>query len=211
MDIILTGAGGRIQASYHKSKIAKAPIAVIFHDTSQNSGHMNDPINYTLFYSFVQKGFSVVRFNFRRLDNAREVFENGEAELSDASSVVDWIQEQNEDASEFWLAGSGFGAWIAMQILMRRIEITGYVAVSPNLKKFDFSFFTSAPCGGLIVSAGEDTTINEENLKNFISAQNKQKTAKIDYVSIKDANNNFDGKLKDLFNAVLNYLNKKLP
>ena len=210
MDINLIGAGGRIQASYHKNKNPNAPIAVIFHDLPQNGGNMNEPATYTLFYAFMQMGFSVIRFNFRGVGNTQGVFENGEAELTDASTIVDWIQEQNEDASQFWLAGVGFGAWVAMQMLMRRIEITGFVNVSPNVKKYDYTFFNPVPCDGLVITAGADNLIPEDSVKSFVSMINKQKTAKLDYVVIKDANRKYDKKLKDLFLAITNYLKKKL-
>lgn len=211
MDINLIGAGGRIQASYHKSEKAGAPIAVIFHDIPQNHGNMNEQVAYTLFYSFVQKGFSVIRFNFRGVGNTQGVFENGEAELTDASTVVDWIQEQNEESSEFWLAGVGFGAWVAMQILMRRIEITGFVAVSPPIKRFDFSFFNPVPCDGLLIESEAETLMFEDTIKSFVNSVNKQKTAKLDYEVINDANSRYNRKLKDLFLTVTKYLNRKLP
>ena len=52
MDIILSGANGRIQASYYKNPNPKAPIAVVFHDAPSNGGSMNEKVNYTIFYSF---------------------------------------------------------------------------------------------------------------------------------------------------------------
>ena len=171
---------------------------------------MNEKVNYTLFYSFLQKGFSVIRFNFAGVGNTEGVFEAGETELTDASTVVDWIQEQNEEATEFWLAGVGFGSWIAMQILMRRIEITGYVAVSPNVKKFDFSFFNPAPCDGIIIGAGNDIVISEDSLKNLVSTINKQKAGKVDFKSIPNANHNYEGKLKNLFELTTGYIDSKL-
>ncbi len=210
MDIILSGAEGRIQASYHKSKTPNAPIAVIFHDLPSNGGNMNEKVNYTLFYSFLQKGFSVIRFNFRGIGSTQGIFEADEGELTDASTVVDWIQEQNEEAEEFWLAGSGFGAWVAMQILMRRIEITGYIAVNPSLKKYDFSFFNPAPCDGLVIGAGSDPQITEDSLKTLVSQINKQKSSHVDYASIPGANHNFEGKLKELFETTTSYIDKKL-
>ncbi|MBD5405426.1 alpha/beta hydrolase [bacterium] len=211
MDINLTGAAGRIQASYHKSNVAGAPMAVIFHDIPQNGGNMNEQVAYTLFYSFVQKGFNVIRFNFRGIGNTQGTFENGEAELADASTVVDWIQEQNEDSSEFWLAGVGFGAWVAMQILMRRIEITGFIAVSPQLKKYDFSFFNPVPCDGLLIESEAEHLVLENIIKSFVNNVNKQKTAKLDCEIIKDANSKYNRKLKELFTIITNYLGKKLP
>jgi len=210
MDIILSGANGRIQASYYKNPNPKAPIAVVFHDTPANGGSMNEKVNYTIFYSFLQKGFSVVRFNFRGAGGSDGVFEAGEEELTDASTVVDWIQEQNEEASEFWLAGVGFGAWVAMQILMRRIEVSGYIAVSPSPKKYDFGFFNPAPCEGLIVGAGNDISITDESLKGLTSFINKQNFAQTTYKTISGADKHYTGKLKELFNTICTYIDKHI-
>lgn len=206
MDIIISGINGRIQANYYKSKNPKAPIAVVFHDLTANGGNMNEKVNYTLFYSFVQKGYSVIRFNFQTRNSKDSSNNEGESELTDASTIVDWIQEQNEEASGFWLAGVGFGAWVAMQMLMRRVEVTGYVVVSPNPKKNDFSFFNPVPCDGLLISAENDSTINEDLLKNFVSNVNKQKTAKLKSASISGANHNYEGKLKEIFDLVVSYI-----
>lgn len=210
MDIILSGSNGRIQASYYKNPNPKAPRAVVFHDLPTNGGNMNEKVNYTIFYSFLQRGFSVIRFNFAGCGSSAGIFEGGETELMDASTVVDWLQEQHEEASEFWLAGVGFGAWIAMQILMRRIEITGYVAVSPYPKKFDFSFFNPAPCDGALIGAGSDTVITEESLKSLANNINKQKFGQIHYISVPNAPHNYEGKLKELFETINKYIDKNL-
>ena len=210
MDITLSGSNGRIQASYYKSSKPNAPIAVVFHDTPKNGGNMNERVNYTLFYAFLQLGFSVIRFNFRGCGNTVGTFEGGEGELIDASTVVDWIQEQNEDASSFWLAGVGFGAWVAMQLLMRRMEVTNYIAVSPQPKGYDFSFFSPAPCDGAIIGAQNDSTITEESLKSLASTVNKQHFGQIQYISVPRAPHNYDGKLKELFTTITSYIEKNI-
>ena len=206
MDMILSGATGRIQASYHKSKNPAAPSAVVFHDMPALGGHMNEGANYTLFYAFLQMGFNVVRFNFRGVGGTEGEFEGGEAELTDASTVVDWMQERHEEASGFWLAGHGFGAWIAMQMLMRRIEITGYVSAALPQKKYDFSFFNPAPVGGLIIAAGSDASIPEESLKSFAGSINRQKAGRAEFASVRDADHNFRGHLKELFATLTRYI-----
>ena len=208
MDIILSGANGRIQASYYKNPNPKAPIAVLFHDTPSTGGNMNEKVNYTIFYSFLQKGFSVIRFNFAGVGGTEGYFEAGDNELTDASTVVDWIQEQNDEASSFWLAGVGFGAWVAMQILMRRIEVSGYIAVSPLPKKYDFSFFNPAPCCGLITSAGNEVSLADDAIRGLSSFINRQNFAQSTYKIIPDANKHYEGKLKELFETITSYLDK---
>ena len=52
-------------------------------------------------------------------------------ELSDAAAALDYVQAQSQNARHCWVAGFSFGAWIGMQLLMRRPDITGFVSVAP--------------------------------------------------------------------------------
>lgn len=208
MDITLDGSNGRIQASYHPSGDRTAPIAVVFHDMPSQGGSMNEPVAYTLFYTFLKKGFSVLRFNFRGVGATEGEFEGGEPELADASTAVDWIQRENEEARQFWLAGVGFGAWIALQMLMRRIEVTNYIVARPPYKKFDLSFFNPAPCPGLVIGASEDQQPNEETLKAFIQVINRQRAGKATLAMIPGADASFRDRLGPLHAAAGAYVDK---
>ena len=61
-----------------------------------------------------------MRFNFRGVGKSQGVFDNGIGELSDAASALDWVQSIHPEAETTWVAGVSFGAWIGMQLLMRR-------------------------------------------------------------------------------------------
>jgi alpha/beta superfamily hydrolase len=119
------------------------------------------------------------------------------------------MQEQNEDASEFWLAGHGFGAWCAMQLLMRRIEVTGYISILPPIKKHDFSFFNPAPCDGIIVGASANTTTPDEGLRTFSNSINRQKSGKCEFASVRDADYQFNGRLRGLFETLTGYIGRR--
>ncbi len=101
---------------------------------------MNNQVVYALYYMFVERGFSVLRFNFRGVGRSQGYFDNGPGELADAASALDWLQLQNADSRSCWIAGVSFGTWIAMQLLMRRPEIDGFVCVAPPANLYDFSF-----------------------------------------------------------------------
>ena len=105
---------------------------------------MNNKVVYNLFHAFAQRRFSALRFNFRGVGRSQGGFDNGIGELSDAAAALDWLQTHNPDASRCWIAGFSFGAWIGMQLLMRRPEIKGFISVSPPADKYDFTFL--APC-----------------------------------------------------------------
>ena len=139
-EIVLSGPEGRIEAKYHKSYKKDAPVALILHPHPLHGGTMNNKVTYTTYQAFVQKGFNVLRFNFRGVGKSQGIFDNGEGELSDAAAALDWLQGENRNAPSFWVSGFSFGAWIAMQLLMRRPEIEGFVAVSPPANMYDFNF-----------------------------------------------------------------------
>src|SRR3546814_4642368 len=126
---------------------------------------MNNKVVYYLYHSFVQRGFSVLRFNFRGVGRSQCEFDNGIGELSDAAAALDWIQTYNRDAQSCWVAGFSFGAWIAMQLLMRRPEIEGFISVSPPANMFDFSFLAPCPSSGLILQGTADTVVTEPSVQ----------------------------------------------
>ena len=129
-EVIFTGPAGRIEGRYQPAKQKGAPIAIILHPHPQFGGTMNNQIVYNLFYIFVNRGFSVLRFNFRGVGRSQGEFDHGLGELSDAAAALDWAQSVNPDARACWIAGFSFGAWIGMQLLMRRPEIEGFISIA---------------------------------------------------------------------------------
>jgi len=82
-------------------------------------------------YAFYNMGFTVLRFNFRGVGRSQGEYDQGVGELSDAASALDYLQAMNPNAKHCWVAGFSFGAWIGMQLLMRRPEISGFISAAP--------------------------------------------------------------------------------
>src|SRR5436190_1706019 len=143
-EVVLTGAAGRIEGRYSQGKSETAPVALILHPHPKAGGQMNNPVTVQLFHLFMKRGFSVLRFNFRGVGRSQGEFDSGIGELADAATALDWLQSTNPAASQCWVAGYSFGAWVGMQLLMRRPETDGFISVSPPTNAYDFSFL--APC-----------------------------------------------------------------
>ena len=158
-EVIFTGPAGRIEGRYHPARIKHAPIAIVLHPHPQFGGTMNHQIVYQLYYAFVHRGFSVLRFNFRGVGRSQGSFDHGIGELSDAASALDWAQSINPEARSCWIAGFSFGAWIGMQLLMRRPEIEGFISVAPPANLYDFSFLAPCPSSGLIIHGDKDAVV----------------------------------------------------
>src|SRR5712671_6074676 len=98
-DVIINGPEGRIEARYHHARGGTAPMAVVLHPHPLHGGTMNNKVVYTLYQTFVRKGFSTLRFNFRGVGRSQGSFDRGEGELADAAAALDWLQGYNPNAA----------------------------------------------------------------------------------------------------------------
>ncbi|MBI1954050.1 MAG: alpha/beta hydrolase [Proteobacteria bacterium] len=208
-EVIFNGPVGRLEGRYHASSDRYAPVALILHPHPQYGGTMNNKVVYALFRTFVDWGFHTLRFNFRGIGRSEGTYDNGEGELSDAASAMDWLQAIHPQANRFWVAGFSFGAWIGMQLLMRRPELNGFISISPPADKYDFNFLAPCPVSGLIVQGDSDTIVSKEAVLKLVTKLRSQKGITIDYNEIKDAGHFFDGHIPELCQVVGAYLEKR--
>ena len=104
-EVIFNGPVGRLEGRYHVSEQTNAPIAIVLHPHPRFGGTMNNKIVYNLYQSFVERDFSVLRFNFRGVGRSQGSYDNGIGELSDAASALDWLQSINVNAKTCWIGG----------------------------------------------------------------------------------------------------------
>jgi alpha/beta superfamily hydrolase len=209
-DIIFNGPAGRLEGRYQPAKTPQAPVALILHPHPLYGGSMNNKVTYHLFQAFARRGFSTMRFNFRGVGRSEGKFDGGPGEMSDAASALDWLQTYNPNAPEFWIAGFSFGAWISMQLLMRRPEIAGFISVAPPASMYDFTFLAPCPSSGLIVHGSEDQVVPEAAAAKLADRLSHQRGIKVDYELIDGANHFFESRIDELMEAVEAYLDKRL-
>jgi alpha/beta superfamily hydrolase len=209
-EVNISGPAGRIEARYHHEAGPNAPVALILHPHPQFGGTMNNQVVYHLYYAFQRRGFSVLRFNFRGVGRSEGLFDNGPGELADAATALDWLQAYNTDASTCWIAGVSFGAWIGMQLLMRRPEIEGFISIAPPANLYDFSFLAPCPSSGLIIHGDKDAVVPHKDVSGLVDKLKTQKGIVIDQKVVQGANHFFDGRVEPLMQAISAYLDKRL-
>ena len=210
-EIILNGPEGRLEGRYQQSATPNAPIALMLHPHPQHGGTMNNKVVYSLYQAFQRQGFSVLRFNFRGVGRSQGKFDRGEGELSDAAAALDWLQSWNQNATQCWIAGFSFGAWIGMQLLMRRPEISGFISVAPPANVYDFSFLAPCPSSGLMIQGDQDTVVPQEAVAKLVQKLSHQRGIKIDYKVIPGASHFFNEHLDQLAETVDQYLVTAIP
>ncbi len=210
-EVLINGSAGRLEGRYNQSAEENAPIALLLHPHPQHGGTMNNKVVYTLFHSFVRRGFSALRFNFRGVGRSQGQFDRGEGELADAASALDWLQANNPNAKACWVGGFSFGAWIGMQLLMRRPEIASFVSVAPPANMFDFSFLAPCPSSGLIIQGDQDQVVPLEPMQKLVDKLSRQRDIKVDYRIIKGADHFFQSQLEELGSTVEDYIANAKP
>jgi alpha/beta superfamily hydrolase len=174
---------------------------------------MNNKVVYNLHYAFYNLGFTVLRFNFRGVGRSQGEYDMGIGELSDAASALDYLQSMNQNAKHCWVAGFSFGAWIGMQLLMRRPEITGFVSVAPPANLYDFSFLAPCPSSGLIINGPADKVAPPKDTTTLVNKLHEQKGIKITHEQIEGADHFFkdeEAHMKPMIDTVSTYVKRRL-
>lgn len=209
-EVIFNGPTGRLEGRYHPSEDKFAPIAMILHPHPKFGGTMNNQIVYDLYYMFRERGFTTFRFNFRSVGRSQGQFDHGPGELSDAAAALDWIETMFPDSQGCWIAGFSFGAWIGMQLLMRRPEIEGFMSIAPQPNIYDFSFLAPCPASGLVIHGNADKVAPMEDVQGLVEKLKSQKGIKITHTIIDQANHFFTDKNEELIEECGTYLDKRL-
>jgi alpha/beta superfamily hydrolase len=209
-EVVLTGAAGRIEGRYSPGKRENAPISLILHPHPRAGGHMNHPVAVQMYHLFMKRGFSTLRFNFRGVGRSQGEFDGGIGELADAATALDWLQTTNPTATQCWVAGYSFGAWVSMQLLMRRPETDGFISVSPPANMYDFSFLAPCPASGLFLHGSNDTVVPHVEVERVVTKLRSQKGIVIDYELIEGATHFWAENLPNVEQQVGDYLDKRL-
>ena len=209
-EIVFTGPDGKLVGKYKRGQSLNPPVALILHPHPLYGGTMNNPVVLELFNIFDNLGFSTFRFNFRGVGKSEGKFDNGLGELADAAAGLDWIQRQNPNANQCWVAGFSFGALLCMQLLMRRPEITRFVSVSPQPNLYDFNFLAPCPASGMLIQGKRDELVPIEDTNRLAQKLQSQKNIVIDYEEISGANHFYDHEMHKLNKIVATYVEKEL-
>ena len=209
-EIVFTGPDGKLVGKYKKGQSLNPPVALLLHPHPLYGGTMNNPIIMEMFHIFDSFGFSTFRFNFRGVGKSEGKFDNGLGELSDSAAGLDWVQRQNPNTNQCWVAGFSFGALLSMQLLMRRPEIRRFISISPQPNLYDFNFLAPCPASGIIIQGKKDELVPIEDTSRLALKLQSQKSITVDYEEISGANHFYDNEIHKLNKTITGYIEREL-
>ncbi len=123
---------------------------------------------------------------------------------------MDYMENLTESPRYVWCAGYSFGAWITLQLLMRRPEIDGFLAIAPPANHYDFSFLAPCPASGLIISGDQDAVSKPADVERALTKVRIQKGEVIERASIEGANHFFKDRHEALIEMCSAYVDRRL-
>jgi len=107
-------------------------------------------------------------------------------------------------------SGYSFGAWIGMQLLMRRPEVAGFISMSLPTNTYDFAFLAPCPASGLITYGTNDPIVPADDVDRIVEKIRVQKGHKIYTYPIEGADHFYTNHLDEAMHVIDDYLDANL-
>lgn len=169
--ITLVGEAGEIEALRDDPEGVARGVAVVAHPHPLFGGTMDNKVVQTLARSFVQCGWSVVRFNFRGVGASAGVHDAGQGEARDFLQVVEQVAPRGSLA----LAGFSFGSFVASHALatlwgQRTVEKIVFVGTAASRFTVADVPLTAHDCT-LVVHGEQDDTVPLSSVMDWARPQ----------------------------------------
>ncbi|MDR2526920.1 MAG: hypothetical protein LBC92_03540 [Rickettsiales bacterium] len=173
-NVVIKGPDCKLKALYYKSKNLKAPVAVILHPELPDDMESLPPLVESVINLLVEKGFSVLFYNFKRHNNIiGNAVEKKCLEIDEVVHVLHWVEEKSSYRNSLWLMSFDSCVWTCLQIVMRRPEVTDYVLFSPTKKLKELNFIVPCTSKGLVIYE----TSRPNSVNDIIDKINKNSSA----------------------------------
>ena len=131
-------------------------VAVLCHPHPQHGGTLDNKVVQTLARTFVQLGYTSVRFNFRGVGQSAGGWDEGRGEIDDALAVVAAMRVAGQPLV---LGGFSFGAYVASQAaaqLSAGERAQRLVLVGPAAQSFEVA---PVPADTLVIHGESDEVV----------------------------------------------------
>ncbi|MDX8397363.1 MAG: alpha/beta fold hydrolase [Mariprofundaceae bacterium] len=169
--IFIDGPVGPLQALYQPGQLG-LPAVVICHPHPVYGGTMRNKVVYWMGRVFEDLGYSVLRFNFRGVEQSAGVWSEAVGEIDDVSAAVDYMQAKNP-GSALWLAGFSFGSYAGLKAVRQDGRIERMFAVAPAVSLWSFDFMQGDLRPLTVISGMDDEIVPFEQVEHWVKSMPK--------------------------------------
>jgi alpha/beta superfamily hydrolase len=191
---LLPGPAGNLEVYTHQvSENHTQHTGIICHPHPQQGGTMHNKVVTTIARSFRESNIDSIRFNFRGIGYSEGHYSEGEGELQDLLTIINWVKSLRPN-SLITLAGFSFGSFISASAT-RYYHPYQLVLIAPPVEHIYFQSMPSIiECPWLVVQGSQDTVVSP----NAVYTWAKQQSVKGNYQVLPHADHFFHGQLLEL-------------
>jgi len=201
--LFIAGPVGRLEAQLDlPGNTDPLGVAVVCHPHPLHGGTLQNKVAHTLARAFVSQKIAALRFNFRGVGKSEGEFDDGDGELMDALSAVNYLCGRYPGLN-LWLAGFSFGAAVSIRAA-GNTDATGLVAVAPAAFRLSEHAPLQPACPWLIVHGEDDELVDVNDTIKWMSSIAEGAELRV----FPDTTHFFHGKLVKLREVVVAFVNE---
>lgn len=136
------------------------PAAVVCHPHPLYGGNMHTSLVADIAHALVDRGFVVLRFNFRGVGGSEGVHDGGYGEQQDVAGALDALMARDDvDPERVYLVGWSFGARVGLTHGARDDRLAGFAVVGLPTDSLDQDFM-QGDLRPMLLLAGENDHIS---------------------------------------------------
>jgi len=164
--ISIQGKAGQLEALYQHGEVGK-PAVVVCHPHPLYGGTMRNKVVYWIARSFEDLGYTVLRFNFRGVEQSEGVWDEGKGESDDVIAALDCLAQQHPQ-SPLWLAGFSFGTYAGLLAAHKDKRVQRMFAIAPAVNLWSFDFMRDETRPLTVISGTADEIVPFEQVEAWI-------------------------------------------
>ena len=213
--LFLEGPAGRLEALLNSGALNASHAALICHPHPLFGGTLHNKVVFHTMKALNSFGFPALRFNFRGTGLSHGEHDQGEGELEDVRTALDWLDAEFHLPIVF--AGFSFGAAVGLRVAASDPRVQALIGVgtpvapvaagteTPRVYSFDFLRDSAKP--KLFVSGARDQFGPPVKLRELIASVPEPK----ELVLIEGADHFFEGRLRELREAIEQWVKDAVP
>jgi alpha/beta superfamily hydrolase len=193
--ISFPGVAGNLEGVVHQPAEPPRAVAVVAHPLPTMGGTMDNKVVTTLTKTFVELGYSTLRFNFRGVGESAGSYDEGDGETLDAIAAARFMQAEFPGLPLI-TGGFSFGGFVQARAA-EKLRPDRLVLVAPAVGRFAMPH---VPSGTLLIHGDLDDVIELHDLLLWARPQ------QLSVVVLAGAGHFFHGRLPQLKHVVSQYL-----
>jgi uncharacterized protein len=204
--LFLEGPAGRLEALLNAGTHSATQAAVVCHPHPLFGGTLHNKVVFHTMKALNSFGFPVLRFNFRGTGLSHGEHDQGNGEVEDVRTALDWLD--NEFHLPLIFAGFSFGAAVGLRAASSDARVKALIGVGTPVapvaaeteaaRTYTFDFLRDCVKPKLFVSGARDQFGPRAKLEELVASISEPRKL----VVIEGADHFFEGRLRELREAI---------